>query len=85
MTFAEGLAYLEANSVPDFLYVTAGEVGLAVESEGIEEREGVWYTYHVERGQKRGELAHPSEGAAVDTWVHRIDNMLFEYERRHLI
>lgn len=64
MKLSEMKTYLAAHGVEEGSAYSHGGVG-GGEIHGIEEIDGVWYTYYSERGSKTGYRARPSEQEAV--------------------
>ena len=64
MKLREMKTYLAAHGVEDGTAYTHGGLG-GGEIYGIEDIDGVWYTYYSERGSKHRYKAWPSEEAAV--------------------
>lgn len=72
MTRAEAAATLRQRGVPDTLYVLDGGLG-AGECYGIEPYGGGWRLYYSERGGKSALATFPSEDAACQGLLARID------------
>lgn len=65
---------LKALNVPPILYSLRG--GLPSEKYCIEERDGKWYTYYSERGERSGEKEFSSESAACEDFLKDIKREL---------
>lgn len=71
MTLQEMKTYLASHGVVDGSFYTHGGLG-GGEIDGIEEVDGVWYTYFSERGSKNDRRAWPDEEAAVASILDRV-------------
>lgn len=65
---------LKELGVPPVLYSLRG--GLPSEKYCIEERDGRWYTYYSERGERTGEKAFSSESDACEHFLMEIKREL---------
>ncbi|WP_039689094.1 hypothetical protein [Tateyamaria sp. ANG-S1] len=70
MTLDEMKKHLAAHGAEDGVVYSHGGLG-GGEIDGIEEIDGIWYTYFSERGSKRGYKAWPSEEEAVEYIARR--------------
>lgn len=75
MTVAELRARLRCAKVPDWFYVTDGDLG-AGECIGIEHTPSGWSLYYSERGGKSLLDTFPDEDSACQAMIRRIDGMM---------
>ena len=77
-TVAEMKSYLVRHGVEDGSVYTHGGLG-GGEIDGIEEIDGVWYTYFSERGSKNSYRAWPNETSAVAYILPRTEKLARQY------
>jgi hypothetical protein len=80
MKLAETISRIRSAGVPNWFYVTGGELG-AGECLGIEHATDGWAIYYSERGGKSRLESLPSEDAACDAFLRRLNRALRESGR----